>query len=103
MVGVRRRASPTELAYRVKRIQELAGTMRAEQVAKEVDVSVSYLRSIAKSNGIKLALKDAGETIVVNIDNELESASRLLRQHGWTVIRPDPFAARAREAQLAAR
>lgn len=75
-------------------------------------MSPSNLGNVARRNGISLAFsrkprataprKPAAKKKKVEKavdETKLELASQLLRSHGWTVIRPDPFLDRKRAAK----
>jgi len=102
------------VAKRLEVIRKLAGTMPARDIAARLSMSASNLGHITRKHGISLAFSRPPRAPApkrpakpkddkVTDEAKLESASQLLRSHGWTVIRPDPFLDRKRQLQEGAR
>jgi len=94
--------SDAVVAKRLELIRQLAGTMPIRDIAERLSMSVSNLGNFSRRNGISLAFerkKPAPKKPIekkpkvdkVPEETRLEQASQLLRSHGWTVFRPDPF------------
>src|SRR5690606_15059866 len=97
-------------AERLPKIRLLVGTVPAKEIAETLGISVAQLYNICSKNGISLACERRPRDKAKKLgrppappkqvqprpldpvtEESLEAAGRLLRNHGWTVIRPDPF------------
>lgn len=96
-------------------IKRNAGRMSPGEIARRVGTSTNCVTGMASKRGISLRMPNqkrgrksaslvrpmlqlapapteiALDRPSFNTVDDLEEASRLLRSHGWTVIRPDPF------------
>jgi hypothetical protein len=93
--GVRCDPGSPKHQERVAYIKSVAGTMTGVDLGKELGITAARVFQIARDAGVSLRAK-AGERERKDrtpkaTEDQLEAASRLLRQAGWTVIRPDPF------------
>jgi|SRR5690606_2347329 len=105
-----RKRVPT--AERLPQIRLMVGTVPAKEIAETLGISVAQLYNICSKNDISLACerrpRDGGKKTKLGrppappkekepkpldpaTEESLEAAGRLLRNHGYTVIRPDPF------------
>lgn len=87
-------------AERLPKIRLMVGNTPAKEIAATLGISVAQLYNICRKAGISLACErrlpsqpkvKEPQPASSAIEESLESAVRLLRNHGWTVIRPDPF------------
>ncbi len=78
---------------KLEKLAKLAETMTLKQIAEEMAMLPSSVSRLAKAYGIEVMKVAPGPTPVQRdtLERKLDAASRLLREHGWMVRRPDPF------------
>jgi hypothetical protein len=82
------------MSYKADKIRSMAGTLPAADIAEIMCMSKKTLESLASKEGISLALnlpREKKQREDLAKMTKLEKASTLLRQNGYTVLRPCPF------------
>ncbi len=84
-----------ETLAKVEKIRKLAPNKTAAEIGEELNMRANTVSKLANSHGITLRKAAPGPAPAPvdreTLDRRIDAASRLLREQGWTVLRPDPF------------